>query len=94
MRAIVYTKTICPYCTLAKQYLREHNIEYTEVTFDDDSERQRMYEELGLVGPQRTVPQVFVIGSDGAPQRIGGYHDLLHSDLAGQAAVGDFNHDF
>ena len=94
MRAIIYTKTVCPYCTMAKQYLREHSIEYAEVVFDDDDQRQNMYEELGLVGPQRTVPQVFVIRSDGTPQRIGGYDDLLRSEIGSQAAVGDFNQDF
>ena len=94
MRAMVYTKDICPYCAMAKEYLREHGIEYTEVVFDNDDERQSMYDELGLVGPQRTVPQVFVIELDGKPQRIGGYNDLLRSDLAIRAAIGDFNQDF
>jgi glutaredoxin 3 len=94
MKALVYTKTICPYCAMAKQYLTEHGIEYIELRYDDDDERQSMYDELGLVGWKRTVPQVFVIEADGEPQRIGGYNDLLHSDLAMRAAVGDFNQDF
>ena len=93
MRAIVYSKTICPYCAMAKEYLREHGIEYTEVGFDDDDARQSMYDELGLVGRQRTVPQVFIIESDGKPRRVGGY-DELRSDLAVRTAVGDFNQDF
>jgi glutaredoxin 3 len=94
MKAIVYTKAICPYCAMAKQYLSEQGIDYVEVGFDDDDERQSMYDELGLVGVQRTVPQVFIVESDGRPQRIGGYNDLLRSDLAMRAAVGDFNQEF
>ena len=30
----VYSKDTCGYCTSAKQYLEEHNIEYKEVNLD------------------------------------------------------------
>lgn len=89
MTILMYTKTICPYCQMAKQYLIEHQISYTEQVYDDDQQRQMMYDELGLVGDQRTVPQIFVIDAAGRRRRIGGYHDLLYSDVA----VG-FNQDF
>ena len=76
----LYTKTLCLYCSKAKQYLTAHKLPYTELLFDDDSQRQVMYDELGLVGNQRTVPQIFV-SKDGVRTRIGGYSDLLHSGL-------------
>jgi glutaredoxin len=62
---------------MAKQYLSEHGIPYTELVFDDDQERQSMYDELGLIGSQRTVPQIFRATPDGDRERIGGYSDLL-----------------
>jgi glutaredoxin 3 len=94
MRAIIYTKTICPYCQMAKQYLSEHGVTFTEVVFDDDDERLAMYEELALPDHQRTVPQVFIVEPDGTQRRIGGYSDLLNSDVAAQMAIGDFKEDF
>jgi glutaredoxin len=92
MQVTIYTKTdpVCPYCQMAKRYLTEHGIVFREVIFNDDAERQRMYDDLGLPAHQRTVPQVF----DHHGGRIGGYQDLLHSDLAAQMAVGDFNEEF
>ena len=72
----IYTKTICPYCQMAKQYLTEHNVPYTEVLYDDDQARQAMYDKLGLVGSQRTVPQIFA-----NEERIGGYSDLVRRGL-------------
>ena len=94
MKAIIYTKTICPYCQMAKQYLIDHGITYTEVVYDDDAERIAMYDELALPAHQRTVPQVFIVQPNGTPRRIGGYSDLLNSDVAAQMAVGDFSEEF
>ena len=76
----IFTKTICPYCHLAKHYLTEHGVAYTEVVYDDDQTRQAMYDTLGLIGTERTVPQIFSDGPYGRV-RIGGYSDLLRSDL-------------
>ena len=89
MEAIIYTKAICPYCQMAKQFLSNHDIAYTEVLFDDDAARQAMYDDLGLIGQQRSVPQIF-LAKAGQTTRIGGYSDLLESELA----VGDFSEDF
>lgn len=92
MQVTIYTKTepVCPFCQMTKQYLSDHGIAYQEVVFNDYTERQQMYDALGLSGHDRTVPQVF----DQHGTRIGGYHDLLRSDLAAQLAVGDFDEDF
>lgn len=95
MKVDIFTKTepVCPYCQLAKQYLSQHGIDYTETIYNDTALRHAMFDELGLTNGQRTVPQIFVVEPDGR-RLIGGYHDLLRSDLAARIAVGDFNEDF
>lgn len=72
----IFTKTICPYCQMAKQYLTERGVPYAEVLYDDDQARQAMYDTLGLIGSQRTVPQIFA-----DDERIGSYSDLLRRGL-------------
>jgi glutaredoxin len=70
---------------MAKQYLNAHGIAYTEVVYDDDQARAAMYDALELIGSQRTVPQIFSDGPQGRV-RIGGYSDLLRSDLPASVA--------
>jgi len=73
----VHSKTQCPGCTWAKQWLAERNIPFELYVYDDDAERFAMYDRLGLEGTKRTVPQIIVDG-----ERLGGYHALINSDLA------------
>lgn len=75
MKITVYTKTICPYCTSAKMWLKNKGYSYEEVNLDNDEERQKFYERVGE--GVRTVPQIFV-----DDERIGGYQELVKSRLA------------
>lgn len=75
MKITVYTKTICPYCTSAKMWLKNKGYSYEEINLDDDVERQKFYERVGE--GVRTVPQIFV-----DDERIGGYQELVKSHLA------------
>ena len=59
---------------MAKQVLDLHNYEYTETILDDDDERTQFYESCG--DNVNTVPQVYLNG-----ERIGGFEDLLRSNL-------------
>lgn len=79
---------MCPFCVLAKQYLNEHAISFDEMVYDDDDARAEMYNRFGLAGNQRTVPQIFVVENDGTRQRIGGYTELIHSDVVARASIG------
>jgi glutaredoxin 3 len=63
----IYSKTGCEYCTLAKQFLSERLIEYTEIDMTDKDasdlkERTR----------QKTFPFIF-----DDEKLIGGYFELL-----------------
>ncbi|MEM7403588.1 MAG: glutaredoxin 3 [Myxococcota bacterium] len=71
----IYTTDICPYCTAAKNLLKEKGIEYKEINVtDDDDKREWLLQKTG----QRTVPQIFF---DDEP--IGGYSDLADLEQKG-----------
>ena len=74
MKIEIYTKTTCPYSTMAKQVLELNSLEYTETVLDDDNKRTQFYESCG--DDVNTVPQIFVDG-----ERIGGFQHLLRSKL-------------
>jgi glutaredoxin len=75
----VYSKTSCPWCEKAKVWLDEKKIPYTVLVLDDHAMRNRLYDEMGLEGDERTVPQVVVTYLDGEWVHIGGYQDLIAS---------------
>lgn len=71
----IYTKTTCPYCVMAKAWLKENNYNYVEVLLDDDEQRMKFYEDHNITS--RTVPQIYNNGA-----LIGGYNELVKSELA------------
>lgn len=80
MKAEMYTKTNCPYCTQAKALLKSKNIEYTEYMIspgfnEDKLGPNQLYatrEQLLERAPSaRTVPQIWLDG-----EYIGGYVEL------------------
>jgi len=89
MRIEVHSKTDCPYCTKAKQWLTDRNIPFELFVYDDDAERNAMYDGFALEGSDRTVPQIFVDGV-----RLGGYTKLVNSDVADRVNAGKFDEDF
>ena len=54
----IYSKTVCPYCVNAKNYLRAKNIPFREINIEQDSEAREFIQSQGL----RTVPQIFMDG--------------------------------
>ena len=57
---IVYTSSTCPYCTLAKNYLSEKGIEYTEKNVQTDKEARKELMAMGHMG----VPVLVVNGEE------------------------------
>ena len=47
---IIYTSNTCPYCTLAKNYLTEKGIEYTEKNIQTDKEARDELMKMGHMG--------------------------------------------
>ncbi len=67
MKAKLYTKPGCPFCTRAKQNLESAKIEYEEIILQTSEEFDAIKQKTG----QMTVPQVFI-----DDEFIGGNDDL------------------
>lgn len=72
-KAVIYTKTTCPWCVKAKQLLAEKGVEVKEYVLGVDPEAATKALVEAAVGGRevQTVPQIMLDG-----QYIGGYTDL------------------
>jgi glutaredoxin 3 len=68
MKAIVWSKSHCPYCDQAKALLTQKGIEFEERKVGDGYTREDLLE---AVPDARTVPQIFLDGN-----LIGGFIEL------------------
>lgn len=57
---VVYTSNTCPYCTLAKNYLSEKGVPYTEKNVQTDKEARKELMAMGHMG----VPVLLVDGQE------------------------------
>jgi glutaredoxin-like YruB-family protein len=62
----IYTTPACPFCNLAKQYLKEKGIEFEEIDVSkDEMAAQEMIEKSGQMGvPVIEIDGKIVIGFD------------------------------
>lgn len=81
----VYSKTDCKYCSMTKNLLKRHNLEYEEINLDDDKLRKDTFKEINNVemvcddggcelpegGLIKSVPQIYF-----GDKRIGGFYEL------------------
>lgn len=73
---VLYTKTTCIFCKLAKELLTNKNQNFIEIVIDNDpSLREEMIAKSG----RQTVPQIFINGHS-----IGGYDDISAMDETGK----------
>lgn len=74
----LYTSPVCPYCSRAKQLLKQKGVEtYDEIDISkDDAKRDEM---MTKSQGRRTVPQIFING-----QHVGGCDDLYALDREGK----------
>lgn len=54
----VYSKTVCPYCVNAKNYLKNNDIGFTEINIEQDTDAREFVMSQG----HRTVPQIYFNG--------------------------------
>ena len=62
----IYTTATCPYCKMAKEYMQEKGIEYSEVDVSTDQEAAaKMVEKSGQMGvPVIDVDGKIIVGFD------------------------------
>lgn len=73
---VMYTKTICPYCTMAKALLDKKGQTYTL----KDAEDPKTFEEMMTKAEgRRTVPQIFI-----NDRPIGGFDELNALNQSGE----------
>ena len=59
MQVKIYTTTHCPFCVMAKDFFRKHNVKYAEVNVEKDTAAaEEMIEKSGQMG----VPVIDVDG--------------------------------
>ena len=68
MKAIVWSKDSCSFCTQAKALLESRGIEYEERNVSQDWTREQLLE---AVPTARTVPQIFL-----DQELVGGFTEL------------------
>ena len=72
MKATVWSKPACPYCTKAKNLLKMKGIEFEERKLGDGwTKEQKIQDLLALVPNARTMPQIWL-----DEEHIGGYPEL------------------
>jgi glutaredoxin 3 len=74
-KVIVYTTSVCPYCSSAKALLKNLNADFEEINLDHQQElRAKLSAENN---GYRTVPMIFI-----GEQFIGGFDDMnkLHRE--------------
>ncbi len=86
MNITVHSKTFCPWCDMAKDWLTEHGFKFETIVHDNDDNRKDFYEACGQ--DVRSVPQIFVDG-----ERLGGYNDLVSSGIEDVQKI-SFDSDF
>ena len=82
-KVIVYSTTTCPYCKLLKEYLRSRQIEFEDISLDQQPEKIQAY--LDTCG-NRGVPCTHVISDDGAEATILGFDKARIDETLGLTA--------
>lgn len=73
----IYTRDWCPYCTAAKQLLKDKGAAFQEVNIGNEPGRRP--EMIDRAGGKSTVPQIFI-----GERHVGGCDDLYALDSRGE----------
>jgi glutaredoxin 3 len=72
----IYTKSWCPYCSAAKDLLKEKKVNFTEIQVKNAEEQATMAKKAK---GRSTVPQIFI-----GDRHVGGCDDLYALDDKGE----------
>ncbi|XP_030640300.1 glutaredoxin 2 isoform X2 [Chanos chanos] len=59
---VIFSKTTCPYCRMAKNVFNDIGATYKVIELDEHSDGRRLQETLAQITGARTVPRVFING--------------------------------
>ena len=60
MNVKIYTTNHCPYCKMAKEYFKQHNVKFTEINVEENEKAaEEMVEKSGQMG----VPVIDIDGT-------------------------------
>lgn len=68
MNITIYTKSNCPNCVSAKQLMASKNLDYTEISLDEEGRRNNF---MAAYPDAKQMPQIFI-----GDQRVGGLAGL------------------
>ncbi|XP_047443373.1 glutaredoxin 2 isoform X1 [Mugil cephalus] len=60
---VIFSKSTCPYCRMAKNVFNEIGANYKVVELDEHNDGRRLQEALAQMTGARTVPRVFINGN-------------------------------
>ncbi|XP_030373437.1 glutaredoxin-C4 [Scaptodrosophila lebanonensis] len=61
-KVVIFSKSYCPYCSMAKEQFRKLKVEATVVELDQRSDGNEIQAVLGEMTGARTVPRCFING--------------------------------
>ena len=65
----IYSTAVCPYCVMAKNFLKSKGHAWTEVRIDMEPEAR---EKMVAMTKRTSVPQIFI-----GETHVGGYDDMM-----------------
>jgi glutaredoxin 3 len=76
-KVVIYTGSMCNYCSAAKHLLNKKKITYTE--FDIGTDSSKLQEMQERTKGAKTIPQIFI-----GETYVGGYNELKALEVAGK----------
>ncbi|XP_011200585.2 uncharacterized protein LOC105224259 [Bactrocera dorsalis] len=61
-KVVIFSKSYCPYCTMAKEQFRKLSVAAYVVELDSRNDTEEIQNILGEITGGRTVPRVFING--------------------------------
>ncbi|MFN7135976.1 MAG: glutaredoxin 3 [Thermomonas sp.] len=72
----IYSTEVCPYCVMAKNFLKSKGMRWSEVRIDTDPAAR---EKMVALTRRTSVPQIFI-----GDVHVGGYDDMMALHRAGK----------
>ncbi len=77
-KVVIYSRTVCPYCDMAKNLLTQKGVQYEEKNAESD-EHVVKFMELAQKYSHMTVPMIFI-----GDEFVGGFDDLNALNNSGE----------